>query len=201
MLPFFFSSETEPLNDLNISAIQLDSIEQVLIKRERVRKGDTSNYSHYNSSERYRSKKSIPASAAPKIDIIDINNSDSADFEKLPGIGEKLSARIVKYRERIGGFIMIDQLKDIYGMQDSNFMKFKPFVKVDHLFIPHKIMINKATYAELRRHPYINHLFAKSILAYIKMHGSISGQDELMSIGSINKSEAVKAMPYLDFQQ
>ncbi|MBU3715143.1 MAG: helix-hairpin-helix domain-containing protein, partial [Ferruginibacter sp.] len=61
---------------------------------------------------------------------VDINQSDSADFESLPGIGLKLSARIVNYREKLGGFYSIMQIGETYGLADSVFQKIKP-----HLFL------------------------------------------------------------------
>jgi DNA uptake protein ComE-like DNA-binding protein len=89
-------------------------------------------------------------------------------------------------------------LKEIYGMSDSNFIKFSKLIIVQSGFSPSKINLNKATYQEMRRHPYINHLFAKSVLAYVKMHGSINSLEELVRIGSLTEEEIVKVRPYLD---
>ena len=199
VLPSFFSYEEQPLEALNISAVQLDSFEHILIKRK----------SNFNGYKQYVYKKGTPYEHqnrlkkpfAINLPIIDVNKADSADFEKLPGIGEKLSTRIVKYRERIGGYIMVEQLKEIYGLQDSNFLKFKHLLIIQKEFIPNKIFINKSAYSDLRKHPYIGHVFAKSVLAYIKMHGSIKDENELLSIGSIKNDEVLKVLPYLDFSQ
>lgn len=198
-LPSFFTYEEHPVDALNISAIQLDSFEHILIKR----KNHFNNYKKhvYAYDTPYKHPTRLKKSFAINHPIIDINKADSADFEQLPGIGEKLSARIVKYRDRIGGYVKVEQLKEIYGLQDSNFLKFKHLLVIQKEFNPTKIFINKSTYSDLRKHPYISHVFAKSMMAYIKMHGSIKDENELLSIGSVNRDEVVKVLPYLDFSQ
>ncbi len=40
--------------------------------------------------------------------IIDINTATAAQWKALPAIGEVLASRIVKYRDKIGGFTSID---------------------------------------------------------------------------------------------
>lgn len=198
VLPVFFSTESDPIQHLNITAFQIDSLENILIKREK-KANKTFNQFTLKNKTAFIAYKKFEKSVTKREVIIDINKADSIDFEKLPGIGEKLSARIVKYRERLGGYIMIEQLKEIYGMQDSNFLKFRHRIKVEDGFKPHQIAINRASYSDLRRHPYLSHLFVKSVLAYIKMHGFVSGEDELFKLGSISKDEAMKVLAYLDF--
>lgn len=200
VLPVFFSTDSDPIYPLNISAVQIDSFENVLIKREKKENKKFQQFDVKNKTV-FTGHKKTNHQDAQKVEIIDINKADSIDFEKLPGIGEKLSARIVKYRGRLGGYIAIEQLREIYGMQDSNFIKFKHLMKVENGFKPDQIVINRASYSELRRHPYMSHLFVKSVLAYIKMHGFISSQEELFKIGSINRDEVTRVLPYLDFAQ
>ena len=51
----------------------------------------------------------------PYIDIplLDINRADSAAFDALPGIGPWFAAKMVEYREEIGGYTSTEQLMDI----------------------------------------------------------------------------------------
>lgn len=197
VLPTFFGGGNELIEPLNISIVQLDSMEKVLIHSQRKHVGKFAKYKsavHQADTQ----KQSNARNTHHKYKILDINTADSISLEQLPGIGEKLSARIIKYRERLGGFIEINQLKEIYGMSDSNFIKFSKLIIVQSGFSPSKINLSKATYQEMRRHPYINHLFAKSVLAYVKMHGSINSLEELVRIGSLTEKEIVKVRPYLD---
>jgi DNA uptake protein ComE-like DNA-binding protein len=44
---------------------------------------------------------------------VDINSADTSAFIALPGIGSKLAARIVNFRDKLGGFYSIEQVKNI----------------------------------------------------------------------------------------
>lgn len=63
-------------------------------------------------------------------DKLDINTASAAALESLPGIGRVLAERIVEYREKIGGFKTIAQLKDIDGIGDKKFEAIKELVTV-----------------------------------------------------------------------
>ena len=47
---------------------------------------------------------------------MDINHATAAEWKRLPGWGEVLSQRTVKFREALGGFVSIEQLKLVYGL-------------------------------------------------------------------------------------
>lgn len=199
ILPTFFAGDPDPLEPLNFSVVQLDSMEKMMLKVKIVQPNGSarSKYAGFQSKQftmvDKKQSKGLP-------DVLDLNTADSTSLEGLPGIGEKLSARFIKYRERLGGYISVDQLKEVYGLTDSNFLKFRSRLKIENGYKPIKIQINKATYQELRRHPYISHLFAKSVLAYIKMHESINSIEELSKIGSLDEHQVKKIAPYIDFQ-
>ena len=65
-----------------------------------------------------------------KIADVDINTADSAAWRQLPGIGPAYSARIVKFREKLGGFHSIEQVSETYGLPDSTFEKIKSHLKL-----------------------------------------------------------------------
>jgi competence protein ComEA len=62
---------------------------------------------------------------------IDINLADTEAWMKFPGIGEVLAARIVKFRDKMGGFQSIDQVGKTYGIKDSLFQLMKPFLTLN----------------------------------------------------------------------
>jgi competence ComEA-like helix-hairpin-helix protein len=128
--------------------------------------------------------------------LLDINAADSSTLTMLPGIGERLASRIVKYRNRLGGFVQVSQLLEVYGLQDSILDKIKPMIFVTPSFSIDKIDINKIDYTLLTKHPYMTYSMAKIILAYRKAHGSINGVDEMYSIAGIPQEQLVKFLPY-----
>ena len=56
---------------------------------------------------------------------VDINSADTSAFIALPGIGSKLAARIINFRDKLGGFYSIDQVRETFGLPDSTFQKIK----------------------------------------------------------------------------
>ena len=44
---------------------------------------------------------------------VDVNEADTALLRRIPGVGEKISEAIVRYRERLGGFHSVEQLREI----------------------------------------------------------------------------------------
>ena len=67
--------------------------------------------------------------------LLDINSCDSASLVRLPGIGPVLSARIIKYRHLLGGFVTKDQLKEVYGLPEETYELIRERLFVDTLAI------------------------------------------------------------------
>ncbi len=65
-----------------------------------------------------------------KISTIDINTATAEEWKALPGIGDVLSNRIVKFRTKCGGFTSIDDLKKTYGLQDSTFQMIREYLTI-----------------------------------------------------------------------
>ncbi len=86
--------------------------------------------------------------------LLDINSCDSVALVGLPGIGPVLSARILKYRNLLGGFASVEQLKEVYGLPEETYDIIEGRLFADSSGI-RKIKINTAVYRELNRIPYI----------------------------------------------
>ena len=61
---------------------------------------------------------------------VNLNVATNADLEKLPGIGPALAARIIDYRQKQGGFKKVEDLMNVRGIGEKNFLKLKPLVTV-----------------------------------------------------------------------
>ena len=129
---------------------------------------------------------------------IDINRCDSLSLIALPGIGPVLSARIIKYRNLIGGYVSVNQLKEVYGLPEETFNLIAPELITDSLGI-RKIKINKADYKELIRHPYFKRDEVASIVKYRELKGKLSGIGEMIENNLISAETGRKIRPYLDF--
>jgi competence protein ComEA len=116
-------------------------------------------------------------------EIIDINSADTSSWSSLPGIGPVLSQRILKYRDRLGGFYSVEQVAEVYGLHDSVYQKIRPFLtRVTEV---RKINVNAATPDILEQHPYLKRQLARAIVDYRSQHGVFKEISELKQIVSL----------------
>jgi len=130
---------------------------------------------------------------------IDVNIADTTAFISLPGIGNKLAARIVTFREKLGGFYSIEQIGETYGLHDSAFQKIKQYLKLDNPSVK-KININTATVDEMKSHPYIKYSLANPIIAYRNEHGAFSKIEDIKKVVTVTDEIYKKIEPYLSLQ-
>jgi len=130
--------------------------------------------------------------------VIDLNDCDSVSLEALPGIGPVLSSRIIRFRNLIGGFVSVDQLKEVYGLPEETFNMISSRLKADSLDV-RKIRINSAEYRELIRHPYFKKSEVTSIMKYRELKGRINDTGTMMENNLISEETCRKIRPYLDF--
>lgn len=60
--------------------------------------------------------------------LIHLNTASASDFDKLPGIGPTLSARIIDWRNANGSFKSVEDLRNVGGIGDKLFAGLKPLV-------------------------------------------------------------------------
>ena len=63
-----------------------------------------------------------------------------------------------------------------------------------------QLAINKSTYEELKKHPYINHIIASTIVAYREKHGNYKQLNDLKNVGTIDDKKLEQLKPYLIFE-
>jgi competence ComEA-like helix-hairpin-helix protein len=127
---------------------------------------------------------------------IDINTADTTAFIALPGIGSKLAARIINFRDKLGGFYSIHQVGETFGLPDSTFQKIKQYLKLENSSI-RKININTATADELKAHPYIRYNIANTIIAYRNEHGLYAKVEDIKKVMAVTDEIYSKISPYL----
>lgn len=135
-----------------------------------------------------------PSVTAPR--VIDVNLADTSALIALPGIGSKLAARIVSFREKLGGFISINQVGETYALPDSTFQKIKGRLACANPQLK-TININTADVNALKAHPYLRWNLANAIVAYRQQHGDFRNVDDLKKINIITDDVYQKAAPYL----
>ncbi|APQ16433.1 hypothetical protein A9200_16985 [Maribacter hydrothermalis] len=119
---------------------------------------------------------------AEKVTWKDLNATTAEELQQISGIGVKLSARIIKFRDRLGGFLVDEQLYDVYGLEEDvvyrTLNQFKVITKPNIV----KINVNTATAAELSKLIYLQKHVAEGIVNYRNLNGSINSLNELKKI-------------------
>ncbi len=136
------------------------------------------------------------AKTAYKVKAVDVNLADSATLESLYGIGPYYAKSIVEYREKLGGYISLWQLMELYKMDEEKFEKMTTYLVLDDKNI-RKININKITIEELRKHPYFNWNLSKSLVNYRAAHGNFKQLEDLHQLHLIDTNLYRKIVPYL----
>lgn len=133
-----------------------------------------------------------------KVVLLNINEADTSAFKTLRGIGTVYAQRIVKYREALGGFYHVNQIKEVYGLSEELFATLEKQLYVANVQLT-VLNVNKATEEGLAKHPYINRKQAQAIIAYRKQHGLFQSVEDFNKIYILESDFLRKIEPYLSF--
>ena len=131
--------------------------------------------------------------------IIEINSADTTDFMNLYGIGKVYSKRIIAYRNSIGGFFDIKQIKEVWGISDSLYHTLVPYLQVNPENIQ-KSNINKMTKEDLGRHNYVGWHKSKMIMAYKGSHGEYKSMEDFYKLHALTKADVDTLKLYFDIK-
>lgn len=96
------------------------------------------------------------------VPVLDLNTTSVEELEGLPGIGPKTAERIVRYREKLGYYVSLDQLREVWGLREENLQKALPYLRIGRRGAP--LSLREASVEELARHPYISWRLAKALV-------------------------------------
>lgn len=133
-----------------------------------------------NSVGRYPGNKDIEKPTSVK--YIDLNMATAAELQRINGVGEKLSARIIKFRDRLGGFLVDEQLYEVYFLEREVANRVLNQFKVVNKPQIVKININTATVEDLSKLIYLQKDVAQRIVNYRNLNGGINSLNELVNI-------------------
>lgn len=125
---------------------------------------------------------------------IAVNTADTNMLRRIPGIGIVYAKKIVAYRQRLGGFVDLSQLKEIDGFPES---------ALQYMCIPdgniRKVNVNKLTLNQLKTHPYINFYQARAIVEYRRQRGPINDISDLSIIPDFPPEVVERLRPYMEY--
>lgn len=128
--------------------------------------------------------------------VIDLNKADTTQLKMIPGIGSYYASKIVKYRERLGGFISPRQLSDLDGLPAG----ISRWFEVEAGTHPTPIHINHADFKTLVHHPYLSYEQTKVIKNHIRQYGPIRSWRDLTLYKEFTDTDFQRLTPYFDFK-
>lgn len=156
-------------------------------------------YKNKKRFEKTNFKNGNSNSITKPIQIIDLNQATQEDFIKIYGIGPALSERILKYKENLGGFVHVDQLDEVWGLNPDVLVKLKSNFQVLRMPNVPKYKINDLSLKELMKFPYFNYAIAKEIVTYRSMNGDLKNVEDLTKIKGISVEKINIIALYLEF--
>ena len=133
-------------------------------------KSESKNKEEQKGEERKSVKKDIP--------FVDLNTVDSTTLVELPQIGGYMASRIIEFRDKLGGFVNADQLRDVKGMDDARFAAIQPYIKISDVN-PRRIDVNRADFKTLVHNPYLSYEQVKRIFNQREKRGMIKNWTQL----------------------
>ena len=125
---------------------------------------------------------------------VDINAADTNLLKHIPGIASYRARQLVNYRDRLGGFVSIEQLAEVETIPEELY----PWFKVE-TGVFRKLNVNTATVAQLGRHPYMGYTRARAIESYRRVHGVIHSLEELRLLPGFTQEVIARLQPYVEY--
>lgn len=143
------------------------------------------------------------ASRIKKDTILQLNTTDTAELQMLRGVGRYTAQQIISYRDRLGGYVSKEQIREIPNLRNVDSILL--YLSTDSLVIK-PLYINKRSVDVMARHPYLNFEQARAINLFRHKHGTIKNFEQLMTIKENGKflftaSDTILLHPYLSFSE
>ncbi len=147
----------------------------------------------------FRRRQEAPQRAPRRpVGNLELNSADTAALRQLYGIGPVFAARIVKYRNLLGGYVRKEQLLEVYGMTPERYDGIAESVTVDASQVE-RLEVNKADISQLRRHPYLDYYQAKALVDYRQKGHTFHSAADLLKVNLIDEATVEKLEGYLLF--
>ena len=137
-----------------------------------------------------------PEAYLPKLKpgaTIDLNTADTTLLKRVPGIGSSFARRIVKYRELLGGYYVVEQLQEVYGMDRERYDAIYPYFTVGTAVRPLTLTIDSISY-----HPYLSWRHKRALRRLLEAEQPLDWS-HLMATGDFTRDDSLRLAPYMPF--
>lgn len=128
--------------------------------------------------------------------LVELNNANQEQLESIPGIGAFFAKNIIKYRDRLGGFLYKEQVMEVWKMDVEKYSTIEKYIQVSPNEIK-RIELNTVTAEELKEHPYLNWSIANSIVKMRTQKVKFKSIEDIKESVLIDEELFEKIKPYL----
>lgn len=127
----------------------------------------------------------------------DLNQASAEQLMEINGVGPVLSARIVKFREALGGFRHPSQLLDVYGLTPEVALRVMEAFRVADQPEAPRVNLNTASAAELAALVYLTPEMARALVARRQVQGPYQSLDQIEAVLGLPKDKIERIALYL----
>jgi len=189
-----FEKEHAELLEIARSAVPPDSNISEFSRNEKIYSDTNSNFKNYESNHT-NSQPKQPKTFTPNNIAI---NTVSAQNLIQAGLEAEVAFRIIKFRDKLGGFYTIEQVKDVFGLSETHFEQIKNshYLQTNQI---RKINLNTATLEELATHPYISEKLANQIIGFRTRYKLFESNEDVQKLYLMNDELYAKVVHYVAF--
>lgn len=173
---FYSKSDVEKL--YAISEEEYAQLEPFIVLPE-VARGNTAKPTAKKQESQALDDKPKPEKKA--IPVVDLNTMDSTTLVELPRMGGYMASRIIAFREKLGGFVEVEQLLDVKGLDSTRFAAMRPYLLIGDTET-RRIDVNRADFKTLVGHPYLSYEQVKRIFRQRETRGMIKNWAQLEAL-------------------
>src|SRR5690554_2836901 len=154
---------------------------------------------YFKFPEWTKSSNRVESREKPVLKKVDLNKATYNDLVALKGIGDYFANAVLNEREKLGGFVSVEQLQYIKGLRPEavTLLKQSTFIKSRPTIV--KVNINTASREELIQIPYITSYIAREIVVLRSKEDRPLRKEDLEKISSLPLDKLKIIELYLDF--
>ena len=148
----------------------------------------------------YTHTDSLPKWPEKKDTVLNLRTADTTELKMIRGIGSYRAKQIVRYREQLGGFVSVEQLLEVKGMEDLASDSILQHFVLDSVTVQ-QVNVNQAGVQRLAQHPYLRFEQAKALYELRRKKIRLHSIQDLEAIECIDAKTLEKIAPYLNFDK
>ncbi|MFA6260216.1 MAG: helix-hairpin-helix domain-containing protein [Bacteroidia bacterium] len=128
--------------------------------------------------------------------VVELNSTDSVQLVSLYRIGPALTHRILEYRDKLGGFLELEQLREVWGFDEDILYDLSGKITVNPS-LAKRWELNTVSLEVLKTHPYFKYKLSNAIINYRNQHGPFQALADLKKIVLVTDSVYEKITKYI----